>query len=52
MSNCSQRCRITLAEFNLEFESHLINPQKGEHASEAYHQTNPNGVMPNNESSL
>jgi len=46
MSNCSQRCRITLAEFGLEFESHLVNPQKGEHATEAYHQVNPKGVIP------
>ena len=46
MSNCSQRCRITLAEFGQEFESHLVNPQKGEHATEAFHQVNPKGVVP------
>lgn len=46
MSNCSQRCRITLAEFGQEFESHLVNPQKGEHATEEYHQINPKGVVP------
>ena len=46
MSNCSQRCRITLAEFDQEFESHLINPQKGEHATIEYHQINPKGVVP------
>lgn len=46
MSNCSQRCRITLAEFEQDFESHLVNPQKGEHATEEFHQINPNGVIP------
>lgn len=46
MSNCSQRCRITLAEFGQEFESHLVNPQKGEHATADYHQINPKGVVP------
>lgn len=46
MSNCSQRCRITLAEFKLEFESHLVSPQKGEHATAEFHQINPNGVVP------
>lgn len=46
MSNCSQRCRITLAEFGREFESHLVNPQKGEHATAEYRQINPKGVVP------
>ena len=46
MSNCSQRCRITLAEFGQEFESHLVNPQKGEHATVEFHQINPKGVVP------
>ena len=46
MSNCSQRCRITLAEFGQEFESHLVNPQKGEHATKEFHQINPKGVVP------
>ena len=46
MSNCSQRCRITLAELGLEFESHLMNLQAGEHATEEFQQINPNGVVP------
>jgi len=46
MSNCSQRCRITLNELGLEFESHLMNLQAGEHATEEYQQINPNGVVP------
>jgi glutathione S-transferase len=46
MSNCSQRCRITLAELGLEFESHLMNLQAGEHATQEFQQINPNGVVP------
>ena len=46
MSNCSQRCRITLAELNLDFVSHLVNLQAGEHATEEFQQINPNGVVP------
>lgn len=46
MSNCSQRCRITLAELGLEWESHEVNLQKAEHATEEYQQINPNGVVP------
>ncbi|MEM9208906.1 MAG: glutathione S-transferase family protein [Pseudomonadota bacterium] len=46
MSNCSQRCRITLAELGQDFESHLVNPQKGEHATEDYLAINPKGVVP------
>ena len=46
MSNCSQRCRITLNELDLEFESNLMNLQAGEHATEEFQQINPNGVVP------
>ena len=46
MSNCSQRCRITLNELGLEFESHLMNLQAGEHATQEFQQINPNGVVP------
>jgi len=46
MSNCSQRCRIALAELGLEFESHVIDLQAGEHATEEFQQINPNGVVP------
>jgi glutathione S-transferase len=46
MSNCSQRCRITLNELGLEFESHLMNLQAGEHATNEFQQINPNGVVP------
>ena len=46
MSNCSQRCRITLNELGLEFESYPMNLQAGEHATEEFQQINPNGVVP------
>lgn len=46
MSNCSQRCRITLNELGLEFESHLMNLQAGEHATEEFQQINPSGLVP------
>ncbi len=46
LSNCSQRCRITLSELGCEYESHLINLQAAEHATEEYQQINPNGVVP------
>jgi glutathione S-transferase len=46
MSNCSQRCRITLAELGLQWESHEVNLQKAEHATKEYHQLNPEGVVP------
>ena len=46
MSNCSQRCRITLSELGCEWESHEVNLQAAEHATEEYQQINPNGVIP------
>ena len=46
MSNCSQRCRIVLSELGLDYESHLVNLQAAEHATEEFQQINPNGVVP------
>ncbi|MCV0428901.1 MAG: glutathione S-transferase family protein [Roseibium sp.] len=46
MSSCSQRVRIALAEAGREFESHLINLERGEHATEEYQSIHPNGVVP------
>jgi glutathione S-transferase len=46
MSNCSQRCRITLSELGCKWESHVVNLQAAEHATEEYQQINPNGVIP------
>ena len=46
MSTCSQRVRLTLAELDQSFESHIIDLHGGENASEAYQQINPKGVVP------
>jgi len=46
MSSCSQRVRIALCEANKDFTSHLINLEKGEHASQSYQAIHPNGVVP------
>lgn len=46
MSTCSQRVRVTLTELGLDFESHVVNLQKGEHATREYHDINPKGVVP------
>lgn len=46
LSNCSQRCRITLSELGLEYEGYLVNLQAAEHASEEFHRLNPKGVVP------
>jgi len=46
MSSCSQRVRIVLAETNRGFESHLINLEKDEHASESYQAIHPKGLVP------
>lgn len=46
MSNCSQRCRIVLSELGLDYESHVVNLQAAEHATEEFQQINPNGVVP------
>ena len=36
LSTCSQRVRITLAELGLEFDSHIVNLNAGENASDWY----------------
>lgn len=46
LSSCSQRVRITLAEAGKGYESHLVNLEKGEHATEAYQAIHPKGVVP------
>lgn len=46
MSNCSQKVRLVLAELGLDFESHLMNLQDGDHATEEFQQINPNGMVP------
>jgi len=46
MSSCSQRCRIVLAETGKAYESHLVDLEKGEHASPAYQRIHPKGLVP------
>src|SRR5262245_21465311 len=46
MSNCSQKVRMVLAEKRLGWMSHHLDLMKGEQATEAYRQINPNGVVP------
>ena len=35
LSNCSQRCRITLSELGLDYAGTIVNLQAAEHATEA-----------------
>ena len=46
MSSCSQRVRITLAEANKNFESHMIDLEKDEHATPEYQRIHPKGLVP------
>lgn len=46
MSSCSQRVRITLAERDQTFISHVINLEKDEHASADYQRIHPKGLVP------
>ncbi|MEN8934806.1 MAG: glutathione S-transferase family protein [Planktotalea arctica] len=46
MSSCSQRVRIVMAETGQTFESHVIDLERGEHATEAYQSIHPKGVVP------
>ncbi len=46
LSSCSQRVRLVLAERGLNYESHLVNLEEGEHASEAYQAILPKGLVP------
>jgi len=46
MSSCSQRVRIVLAETGQGFESHIVNLEENEHASEAYQSIHPKGLVP------
>lgn len=46
LSTCSQRVRVTLMELGLDFESHVMNLQAGDHATEEYQQIHPKGVVP------
>jgi len=46
MSSCSQRCRIVLAETEQDYESHLVDLEKGEHATPDYQRIHPKGLVP------
>jgi glutathione S-transferase len=46
MSSCSQRVRITMIESGQDYESHLINLEKDEHATPEYQQIHPKGLVP------
>lgn len=46
MSSCSQRVRITLAESDKSFSSHIIHLEKDEHASPEYQRIHPKGLVP------
>lgn len=46
LSSCSQRVRLTMAETGQTFTSHLIDLERGEHASESYQKIHPKGLVP------
>jgi glutathione S-transferase len=46
LSSCSQRVRLVMAETGRTFESHLVNLEAGEHATEKYQAIHPKGVVP------
>lgn len=46
MSSCSQRVRITMVESGRDFESHLVNLEKDEHATPEYQRIHPKGLVP------
>jgi glutathione S-transferase len=46
MSSCSQRVRITMAECERTYESHLIQLEADEHASPEYQRIHPKGLVP------
>ena len=46
MSSCSQRVRIALAESGRDYESHLVDLEKDEHATPEYQRIHPKGLVP------
>ncbi|MGI9399776.1 MAG: glutathione S-transferase family protein, partial [Rhizobiaceae bacterium] len=46
LSSCSQRVRIVLSETGKDYQSHLVNLEKDEHASEAYQAIHSKGLVP------
>lgn len=45
-SVCSQKVRVTLAEIGLDYESHLLDLQKGDQFDPDYMRLNPEAVVP------
>lgn len=45
-SSCAQRVRITLAEKNLDWTSHVVDLANKEHATAEYQSINPKGLVP------
>ena len=46
VSSCSQKVRMVLSEKGLEFDSTIIDLQKGEQFDPDYMKLNPNAVVP------
>lgn len=46
MSSCSQRVRIALTEAGRDWESHVVNLEKDEHATPEYQAIHPDGLVP------
>ena len=46
MSSCSQRVRIALSESGKEYESHLMDLERDEHATPEYQRIHPKGLVP------
>ncbi|MEP0940668.1 MAG: glutathione S-transferase family protein [Rhizobiaceae bacterium] len=46
MSSCSQRVRIVLNETGQDYDSHLVNLEKDEHATPEYQAIHPKGLVP------
>lgn len=46
MSSCSQRVRLTLAETNRTYDSHIVRLELNEHATTAYQAIHPKGLVP------
>jgi|TARA_B110000093_G_C12969643_1_gene411618 glutathione S-transferase len=46
LSSCSQRVRITLVECGQDYESHVVNLERDEHATPEYQRIHPKGLVP------
>ncbi|MCY3873651.1 MAG: glutathione S-transferase N-terminal domain-containing protein [Rhodobacteraceae bacterium] len=46
VSSCSQRVRIALAECGKDYDGHLVDLEKDEHATPEYQRIHPKGLVP------